>query len=155
MAVVISYLVLVSAVEWLRIKAGVASDTCTPIDVIAWLSCIFTVTVIAGSFVYGLRRSTGVLGTIGVLLILGVCIVLHLNESLVFDGFSAVFGFLTLPVLAWDISVGLAAGWALSTNQSRGWKVWPAIAVFVGALISLAIVFYPADRYFVSIWGNG
>ena len=157
-AVVISYYLLISVVEWLRIRAGVASDTATPIDILAWQGCIFTACVVAGNLAYGLLRFGGVASLAVILLAPGICLVLHLSDlnggSLIIDGLSAAFGVLTLPVLAWTVVVGLAAGWTLSTSRHKDWSAWPAVAVFVGALISLVIVFYPAERYFLSVFGG-
>lgn len=113
-AVVVSHYVLFSVVERLRITAGVASDTGTPIDILAWLGCVFAACAIAGNLTYGVLRSAGVASFAGTLLILATLLVLHLHDcgsgSLVMDGFAAAFGRLTLPVLAWIVSSGLVVG---------------------------------------------
>ncbi|MDH7602578.1 MAG: hypothetical protein QHI38_10590, partial [Armatimonadota bacterium] len=157
-AVVISYYLLFSVVERLRITAGVASDTGTPIDVLAWLGCIFAACAISGNLMCGVLRSAGVASLLGMLLILAVCLVLHLHDcgsgSLVMDGFAAAFGGSTLPVLTWTVSSGLVAGWALSTDRRDNWSGWPSLGVFVGMLVSLAIVFYPVERYFMNVFGG-
>lgn len=158
LAVVLSYYVLISVVEWLRIRAGVASDTGTPIDILAWLGCIFAASAIAGNLICGVLRSAGVAGIVGMLLVLGACLLLHLHDcgsgSLLMDGFSAAFEGLTLPVLTWVALSGLVAGWALGTDRRGNWGGWPALGILIGAMISLAIVFYPIDQYFMSVFGG-
>lgn len=157
-AVVISHYVLFSVVERLRITAGVASDTGTPIDILAWLGCMFAACTIAGNLMCGVLRSAGVATLGGMLLVLAACLVLHLRDSgsgsLVIDGFAAAFGGLTLLVLAWTVSSGLIVGWALSNDRRGNWSGWPSLGVFVGVLISLAILFYPVERYFVNLFGG-
>ena len=156
-AVVMGYCLLTEVFEWLRVKAGVGSDTCTPIDILAWQACLFYTDVIAGCLARGLWRSAGLASLLGMLVILGMCLVLPLDDSgcgsLVMDGFAVEFKGLALPVIIWTISSGLAVGWALSNHRDKQRKVLPAIAALVGGLISLALVFYPTDLYFMSIWG--
>ncbi|MGB9619693.1 MAG: hypothetical protein ACPL7K_04730, partial [Armatimonadota bacterium] len=109
-AVVISYYLLFSIVERLRITAGVASDTGAPIDLIAWLGCVFAACAIAGNLACAVLRSAGVVSLVSMLFILAACLVLHLHDygsgSLVMDGFAAAFGASTLPVIAWTVSSG-------------------------------------------------
>ncbi|MHB1456869.1 MAG: hypothetical protein ACYC0V_08155 [Armatimonadota bacterium] len=157
LAVIVAYSVLIHVYEWLRIKAGVGSDTATPIDLIAWQGCIFCAAIIAGVLASGVLRSAGMISLFGMLGILGMCFVLNLNDCGRFTIMDSVDVLKTLafPVLSWIVFSGFATGWVLSTNQNESRKAWIALAVFVGASVSLALVFYPMDRYFMSIWGNG
>lgn len=170
LAVVVSYYLLFEVLEWLRVKAGVGSDTMSPIDFAAWQGCVFTAAVIAGSLSGRVLRSAGVIGVVVMLCILGICLAAQLDVcgigslilrvdgcigSLMMDGCNGLFGVFAFPVLAWIIFAGLAVGWAMNVDQKGNRDVCIALAVLAGALVTLIIVFYPLDRYVVRLWGNG
>lgn len=46
--------------EWVRTNAGVASDTCTPIDILAWIGCIFSASFIGGNLVLRFYKHAGI-----------------------------------------------------------------------------------------------
>lgn len=159
LTVVVSYYLLTGMLEWLRIKAGVGSDTLSPIDFAAWQSCTFASAVIGGVLSGRVLRCAGPVGIIGVLVGIGICLAVQLDDrcegSLQMDVFWGVSGTLAIPVLTWIVATGFAVGWAMNADQKSNRDAWIALSVLIGALVALFVVFYPLDKYFVSIWGSG
>ncbi len=153
-AVAVAYGILIQAVEWFRANAGVASDTGTPIDVLAWYWCIFSASAIAANVGYELLRTAGVKALACMFAAVAVLLVLHLNDGLIVDGFSAAFGMLVGPALAWSISSGILVGWLGARGGEKARGVWRAVAMLAAALLTIALVFYPADCYFMRTFGG-
>jgi hypothetical protein len=152
-AMLIGYIIMMLTLELLRTNAGVAPDTGTPIDVFAWLGCIFAAATMAGITTDWISRSTGIQGIVGVFLFLGIGIAVHLDESVSFDGFIANFGHYTLPILSWIALLGIVSSWRLSANQAANKIPWFVSLVFLCVMVTLVIVFYPAEKYFMGTWG--
>lgn len=149
----LSYGILVCMIEWLRTRPGVAPDTATPIDISAWLGSIYVAAMIAGIVADRILRCAGLGGIIALFMVLVSGVLIHSDASLALDGFFAMFGVLAYPVLGWTMLLGVTVGWKLSAVRSGASLVRYVFLILVSALITLILVYYPADCYFMKSFG--
>lgn len=156
--VVTAYLVLASVTQALKVKAGIAEDTGTALDPLALAGCLWAASAIAGSLASRLLCASCKASLVGMLLCLGGCFALLLQENYepwAWSPQAGAFGNMAWPVTAWIVLTGGSTGWAMSSNSRGRHSVRIALAVFAAALLSLWIVYYPLQCYFARLWGNG
>jgi hypothetical protein len=149
----LSYGVLVCMIEWLRTRAGVAPDTATPIDIIAWLGSIYVAAMIAGIVADRVIRCAGLGGIIALFMVLVSGVLIHSDASLALVGFFAMFGVLAYPVLGWTMLLGVTVGWRCGALRHGFSFVGSILMILVSSLITLILVYYPADCYFMKSFG--
>lgn len=138
--------------EWVRTNAGVASDTCTPIDILAWIGCIFSASFIGGNLVLRFYKHAGIVYA-AVMLFFAVGGIL-LSSARFLDFIIGGLGAWGITGVIWAIAVGLATGCISGLSVTGEGRVWPTIAVIVIALITLMIIMGPIDQYFMKTWVN-
>jgi len=158
LSVVASYIVLTGVTESLRVKAGVG-DIGTPIGPLALLGCLWAASAIAGSLASRLLCASCKASLAGMLLCLVGCFVWLLQDRFYMPWswflVAGEFGDMVWPVTAWTVLTGGSTGWAMSSSSRGRHSVRIAIAVFAAALLSLWLIYYPAECFFVSVWENG
>ena len=159
LSVVAAYLVLASVTQALKVKAGIAEDTGTAFDPLALAGCLWAASAIAGSLASRPLCASCKASLAGMLLCLVGCFVWLLQDRFYMPWswflVAGEFGDMVWPVTAWTVLTGGSTGWAMSSSSRGRHSVRIAIAVFAAALLSLWLIYYPAECFFVSVWENG
>jgi len=147
--------VLLYSIEAIRASKGVASDTCTIMDMVAWLFCSGCLAALITGCLricYRLVRPTGV----GIaVLCLGVIGWQALWGSAYLNAMVSAFNELSRLMVACVVVCGIGCALCIAGGSSVRWAVTNLIVLFVVSALSLWFVYAPLVEYFMKLYAYG
>jgi hypothetical protein len=149
-----SYLVCRLLLEDVRRTSGVAYDTGTEFDALAFAGCFAAPSLVAGFIAENQRRFTHRFSYSLTLGMLGFTTTVGLMEFTVSIMLRDSYSWALPAVLLWVIAPAFAAGRWMASAKSRRWGISLLLIAYAWMLSGMWLVFYPVERDFVRYWGH-
>lgn len=147
----ISSYILIGSVEAIRAIVGIGIDTCTSIDIVAWMFVLAVMSVLVVGGIYATLSYIRLMGT-GIVLVAFFAITLQSGIISSYYGWIlTIASDISLIAIIWSTLCGAGVGLLLVRKVSVSAAVYRLTLVFIISILSIWIIQPTLDRQYIAV----